>query len=318
MRLQRRQFLFLLGLLGFGAGIAGAFVKGRDHDQSPSSDTGSPSTQPGTPDSDPAIAAKTAPILRFVAIADSGAGDKNQYDVAAAMTRYYQQNPYPLVVLAGDNIYDHGEIEKVKAVFEEPYAPLLKQGVKFRACLGNHDIRTANGNPQVKYAGFNMKGRYYTFREKSVQFFALDTNHNADWQAQLAWLEQQLRQSDAPWKIVFGHHPIYSSGHYGTNSTFVKQLAPLFKKYGVQLYINGHEHNYERTRPIDGTTYLITGIGGAYLRPVTKSAWTAYSTSRYGFSALTVYADRIEISAIGTDHQVFDQGTIPIKVPVPV
>lgn len=99
----------------------------------------------------------------------------------------------------------------------------------------------------------------------------------------------ELKSSAAAWKIVFGHHPIYSSGHYGTNQALIDSLTPLFQKYGVQLYINGHEHNYERTQPIQGTTYLITGIGGAQLRPVGRSPWTAFSTSRYGFSAIEIY-----------------------------
>jgi acid phosphatase len=157
-----------------------------------------------------------------------------------------------------------------------------------------------------------MQGRYYTFREQSVQFFALDTNHNADWTAQLAWLEQELHRSDASWKIVFGHHPIYSSGHYGSDRALIETLTPLFKRYNVALYINGHEHSYERTRPIEGTTYLITGIGGAYLRPVAKSEWTEFSVMQYGFSAIEIYPDRLEIQGIGTDGTVFDRGVMQI------
>jgi len=316
MRLNRRDFLLLCGLGSFGLGVSFHFWRsGTAPASAPASklDSQYPEAAAQTTDTAAAPASGTdGLLLRFVAIADSGSGDRNQYDVANAMTRYHGEHPYSLAILAGDNIYNQGEIEKVKAVFEAPYAPLLKAGVKFRACLGNHDIRTANGDPQVRYTGFHMGGRYYTFREQAVQFFVLDTNVNADWKRQLPWLEQELSRSDAPWKIVVGHHPIYSSGVYGTDRRMVQLLTPLFKKYRVQLYINGHEHSYERTQPIDGTTYLITGIGGAYLRPVGRSDWTAYSTSRFGFSALEVYRDRMEIKAFGADYTVFDQGTVLI------
>ncbi|WP_009633960.1 metallophosphoesterase family protein [Synechocystis sp. PCC 7509] len=250
--------------------------------------------------------------FRFVSVADTGTGSKSQYAVAQAMTRYYQQKPYKLVVLAGDNIYNDGEIEKINAVFERPYQELLSQGVKFQACLGNHDIRTANGEPQLKYPGFNMRGRYYTFGQDSAQFFALDTNHNADWKAQLTWLDKELSQSIAPWKIVFGHHQIYSSGHYGLNQPFVKTLAPIFQKHGVQLYINGHEHHYERTRSINGTTYLTCGAG-AGTRPVGASEWTARANSELSFAAIELYSDRLEISGIDTKSIIFDKGVIPLK-----
>ena len=252
------------------------------------------------------------PILRFISVADTGTGAEGQYAVAEAMAQYHGENPFNIAVLAGDNIYNNGEFEKINAVFEKPYQPLLQQNVKFYACLGNHDIRTANGDPQVKYTGFNMQGRYYTFRRDPVQFFALDTNNNADWKNQLIWLEKELSQSTAPWKVVFGHHQIYSSGIYGLNQPFIKTLTPLFQKYGVQLYINGHEHSYERTRSINGTTYLICGAGGG-TRPVGRSEWTEFSASRLSFATFDVYEDRMFVSSIGTDKRVFDRGVIEVR-----
>ncbi|QMS88437.1 metallophosphoesterase [Nostoc edaphicum CCNP1411] len=304
MKLKRRQFLFLSSLSAISTGFF-SWMLVRQNNQSAD-----------ITDLTTAIAANPAKkdlLLRFVSVADTGTGAKGQYAVAGAMNAYHKQNPYDLVVLAGDNIYNNGEIEKINAVFERPYQALLKQGVKFQACLGNHDIRTANGDPQVKYAGFNMKGRrYYTFSRGSVQFFALDTNSNADWKNQLPWLEKELSLSKAPWKVVFGHHPIYSSGVYGTNAEFIKTFTPLFQKYGVQVYINGHEHHYERTRTINGTTYLITG-GGAGTRPVGRSEWTEHSAEKLSFAAYEVYPDRIEVSAIATDKRVFDKGIIQLK-----
>ena len=291
MSLKRRKFLILGGVSGLGLTVLAKTLIGRSSQLDNSLDAvASTAIVPST---------RKDLVLRFVAVADVGAGDRNQNAVSEAMTRYYQQNPYSLAVLAGDNIYTNGEMEKIGAVFEQPYATLLKQGVKFHACLGNHDIRSQNGELQLRYAGYHMDGRRYTYREKSAQFFVLDTNTNADWKGQLAWLNQELSRSTAPWKIVYGHHPIYSSGQYGTSQEMISMLAPLFKKHGVQLYINGHEHSYERTCAIDGTTYLITGIGGAHLRPVGRSSWTEHSVSRFGFSGVEVYDDRLEIQGIG-------------------
>ena len=305
MNFKRRQFLYLATLGGFGWAFLSKML-GRqsvENDRVESAIASNITQKPAT---------AKAPILRFISVADTGTGDGGQYAVAKAMARYHRQNPFDLAILAGDNIYNDGEIEKINAVFERPYQPLLQQGVKFHACLGNHDIRTANGDPQVSYANFNMKGRFYTFSREQVQFFVLDTNHNADWKTQLPWLEQELSRSDAKWKVVFGHHPIYSSGSYGTNQAFIKSLTPLFQKHGVQLYINGHDHNYERTRSINNTTYLVCGAG-AGLRPVGRSGWTEYSASVLSFAAYEVYPDRIEISGIDTDNRVFDSGVIKLQ-----
>jgi 3',5'-cyclic AMP phosphodiesterase CpdA len=303
MNFNRRKFLYILS--GFSA-IATAFTA-----YSVDGKTRNNSGNRVKPQSNTAVS-KDKLLLRFVSVADTGTGAKGQYAVAKAMTNYHSKNPYELVVLAGDNIYTNGEIEKINEVFERPYAELLKKGVKFQACLGNHDIRSNNGNDQLKYAAFNMKDRYYTYSRDHVQFFVLDTNGNADMKTQLTWLEKELTKSLAPWKIVYGHHPIYASGVYGSNPEFIKVFTPIFQKHNVQLYINGHEHHYERTKAINGTTYLICGAG-AGTRPVGKNEWTEYSTERLSFATYEVYADRIELKGIGTENKVFDKGIIPLK-----
>ncbi|MBW4510315.1 MAG: metallophosphoesterase [Scytonematopsis contorta HA4267-MV1] len=303
MSIKRRKFLFLGGLSTIGLGLlTNKFSSNNTQETAVKAANINIAATP----------IENKSLLRFVSVADTGTGDKGQYSVAKAMTNYHSKNPYDLVILAGDNIYNNGEMEKIEAVFERPYAPLLKQNVKFQAVLGNHDIRTANGEPQLKYPGFNMKGRYYTFRRDAVQFFGLDTNVNADWKSQLDWLEKELSSSDAPWKIVFGHHPVYASGVYGSNPDFIKKFTPLFQKYNVQLYINGHEHHYERTRSINGTTYLICGAGAGN-RAVGRNDWTEYSTSDLSFATYEVYKDKIELTGIDTKNRVFDKGIIPLK-----
>ena len=81
------------------------------------------------------------------------------------MAEYHVSNPFALVLLAGDNVYTVGDMRKIGEVFEKPYQSLLEKGVQFRACLGNHDVRTHNGEGQVSYAPFNMSGRYYSFKQ---------------------------------------------------------------------------------------------------------------------------------------------------------
>jgi hypothetical protein len=301
---NRRQFLGLAGLGAFGT-IGGGYWSQRRH-ESPLPTYPAVAQTPTAADDDL--------VLRFAATADGGAGDANQRQIGQAMADWQQKYPYDLVLMGGDNIYNSGEMSRVKVAFEEPYAALLKRGVKFRAALGNHDIRTERGDRQVEYPAFNMGGRYYTFSQAGCQFFALETNVDVDWKTQLAWLERELANSKVVVKIVYGHHPVYASGHYGTDPVMVERLTPLFKKYGVQLYINGHEHHYERTASIDGTTYLVTGNGGAHLRPVGKSPFTEFAISRHGFSLIEVNRKSIVIQGIDLKGEVFDRGEVALTV----
>lgn len=303
MAFKRRQFLTLAAFSGFGFGAIGLSLRGL-------------ALQKDSNRLNPTLATTLKNNLgqlqlRLIATADSGSGDKNQFAVGRAMASYHTQSPFQLAILAGDNIYNSGEISKIKEAFEQPYGELLKRGVKFRACLGNHDIRTENGVPQVKYADFNMDDRYYTYTQGPAQFFVLETNSNVDWKTQMIWLTQQLQQSKAAWKIVYGHHPIYSSGVYGTNAEMVKRFSEVFKQHRVNLYVNGHEHHYERSRNLEGTTYLVTGHGGASLRPVRKSESSEFAVSRFGFSTIELYENSMVIQGIGTDGKVFDRGILP-------
>jgi 3',5'-cyclic AMP phosphodiesterase CpdA len=270
------------------------------------------------------------PTMRFAAIADCGVGSADQYAVAEAMSAYYQQQPFKTVLMAGDNIYPYGEISLVNQVFEKPYAYLLRQGVKFYAALGNHDlINSHNGQDQINYPAFNMGDRYYSFRSSEtstlspfytnnyrnpnsplIEFFALDTNSNAPWQEQLQWLNRQLSISKAPWKIVFGHHPLYSSGIHGGNATLIAMLKPLFVKHQVSIYLCGHDHGYERFAPIDGTTYIVNGGGGAPLYPFGKSIETAFVSPQFSFMIFDIYPHKIVSKAIAIDGTVFDQALI--------
>lgn len=276
------------------------------------------SIQPITGRPSRAIASQVSePLFRFASIGDVGTGDDRQYAVARAMQQRWQAEPFATVLMAGDNIYDNGEIEKISEVFERPYESLLQTGVKFYAALGNHDVRTRRGDDQVRYEGYNMGGRYYTFRQESVQFFALDTNQDrtfsshreTPWMAQLGWLERELRRSPALWKVVYGHHPIYASGRHGSNRSLAGDLAPLFERYGVQLYINGHDHHYERTQPLEGTTYITSG-NGAKLRPVRGARWTAHAASKLGFTVFAVYPDKITVKAVDTGNAVYDEACL--------
>jgi purple acid phosphatase-like protein/calcineurin-like phosphoesterase family protein len=75
---------------------------------------------------------------------------------------------------------------------------------------------------------------------------------------QRAWLEQVLatgRQSaEIDWIVVCMHQVAMSSAHFnGADLGIRREWLPLFDAYGVDLVLAGHEHHYERTRPVRGT-----------------------------------------------------------------
>ena len=200
--------------------------------------------------------------VRFAVIGDSGTGTKDQYEVAREMEAYRNTVKYDFVIMLGDNIYGGHSADDFSRKFELPYKSLLDAGVKFYASLGNHD------DPSVEqlYKPFNMNGqRYYTFQRGDTQFYALDSNYMDT--KQLTWLEQNLRSSNARWKICYFHHPLYNDGKsHGPDLDLRNQLLPLLKLYGVNVVFSGHEHAYERIKPQDGIYYFIQGDSGKLVR----------------------------------------------------
>jgi acid phosphatase len=110
---------------------------------------------------------------------------------------------------------------------------------------------------------------------------------------QIAWLDRALSASRAPWKIVMGHHPVYSGGH-GDSPELVEHVAPLLEAHGVQLYINGHDHSLQHIRR-GRVDYVCTGSGAEASDRVEAVQGTRYFLSRPGFAAFRIDAQALEL-----------------------
>ena len=195
--------------------------------------------------------------LKFAAIGDNGTGSKAQYEVAAQMQAWHGTFPFDMVIMLGDNMYGSQRPQDFIDKFENPYKPLLDAGVKFYAALGNHDNQTNRF-----YKPWNMNGeRYYAYSRKNVKFFVLDSDYMDP--KQLQWIDNELKNARDDWKIVYFHHPLYSSGgRHGSEVDLRVTLEPLFVKYGVNVVYSGHDHIYERVKPQKGIYYFVAGSSG--------------------------------------------------------
>jgi predicted MPP superfamily phosphohydrolase len=251
--------------------------------------------------------------IRFAVIGDSGTGDREQYEIAKEMEAYRARVGFDFVIMLGDNIYGGHAPRDFAQKFEIPYKPLLDAGVKFYASLGNHD----DPNVERLYKPFNMGGqRYHTFKKGDAQFFALDSDYMDA--AQLKWLEDNLRGSDARWKICYFHHPLYSDGKmHGADLDLRNQLTPLLKAYGVNAVFSGHEHAYERIKPEDGIYYFILGSSGKLQRhDFHESAQMAKSFDRdRSFMLVEISGDNLYFQTITRSGETVDSGSLTREHP---
>ncbi|HEY0406588.1 MAG TPA: metallophosphoesterase [Pyrinomonadaceae bacterium] len=261
-----------------------------------------------------------AAAVRFVALGDTGTGGEGQFAIARQMVSYHDSKRYDTALLLGDNVYPDGDAAELPARFEQPYAELLRRGVRFHAVLGNHDVQRGR-EAQVNYKLFNMGGRpFYSFTagDNLVEFFALDSNRMEA--EQLRWLEAALANSKARWKLAFFHHPIYSSGRkHGSNKRLRTELEPLFVRYGVAAAFSGHDHIYERIKPQQGVQYFVSGAGGQLRRGnMDRSAdfFSAGNDEVNSFMYVEVTRDKLAFWSVDAQGRVLDSGAFGPPAPV--
>ena len=259
---------------------------------------------PSPPDAaEQAVRAATGkPVARFAVAGDVGTGGAAERRTAGAAEARAGTRGWDALVLLGDNIYDDGDPARAKEAVFDPFRQVLQPGVPLLAALGNHDSGSGNGPGQLDALG--QPGPWFARRLGPALIVVLDSNRPDD-ARQLAWLSRTLAEDDAAWTVAVMHHPMHSAGRHGSDEDVRRSFAPLFKKHGVQLALAGHDHDYERTRAIDGTTYVVSGAA-AKLRPAGSNTETLVSQSVYHFLDVSVFEDRLVVEAVDQQGRVFD------------
>ena len=244
--------------------------------------------------------------VRVLAFGDFGDGSERQAKMAAAMGRYHDKHRFDLAVTLGDNFYPAGMSgptdPRWERDFERLYGPMR---IQIFPSLGNHDwVLTDSPVAEIlrtaKSSTWRMPAGRYTFVAGPVQFFAIDTNLVT--RAQLEWLDRELGASRARWKVVYGHHPIFSSGLHGDHAGLRDALLPLLRGR-AQLYLAGHDHNLEHLQPDGGVHFAVVGGGGAAPRAMTAGPRSQFASSQTGFAVIEASRSALALQLVGEDLQ---------------
>lgn len=275
---------------------------------------------------------KKEAALHFIVMGDWGRnGEDHQKHVAEQMGKVAADMKTEFVIAAGDNFYPRGVISEwdplFRYSFEDIYTAFSLQW-DWYPVLGNHDY---GGNPdaQVAYSKISrrwqMPSRYYAKRfsingdtTQQVLIAFIDTNplipdfyknntygpnvKSQDSTKQKKWLAKLLsdKSPNIKWKIVVGHHPMYTGGgrteNYDTKA-IRNSLKPLLDKYDVDIYLAGHEHSLQHMKPAGKTHHFISGAASektpARLLDISK-----LSASEYGFMVFSITSNQVFLQAI--------------------
>jgi 3',5'-cyclic AMP phosphodiesterase CpdA len=249
-----------------------------------------------------AVAPPQQPV-RVLAFGDYGDGSEAQRLVAAAMLRYHRERPFDFAVTLGDNFYPSGMESPADPRWQTWWSALYDPlKIPFYATLGNHDWNQPNSPAaEVLFSrespSWRMPATYYTFTAGPVQFFALDTDIISE--AQRLWLTAELDRSGAAWKVVYGHHPIYSEGQHEDNNVKIEQLLPVLKDR-ADVYLAGHDHDMQHLAPEGRLHFFIAGSGGK-LRTIEPGARSLFARSANGFAVIEADARTLTVTFVETD-----------------
>lgn len=276
--------------------------------------------------------------LQFIAMGDWGrVGEDHQRQVAVQMGKTASALKTQFVIATGDNFYPSGVISDRDPLwqysFEDIYTAFSLQW-DWYPVLGNHDYKS-DPDAQVAYSKISrrwkMPARYYSRliaipgdTASKILFIFIDTNplipefyanseygpnvKTQDSTRQKKWIAKELSRTDPSikWKIVVGHHPMYSGGGrtegYDTKA-IRRSLKPLFDKYGADVYLTGHEHSLQHLVAGTKTQHFISGAASEKT-PVHLTPESKMVASEYGFMVFSVTAKQLLVQTIDADGKI--------------
>lgn len=253
--------------------------------------------------------------FRFAAFGDTRTNHAVHRDVVLAMAR----ERIDFVVHTGDMVAYGGKQESWDRFFQIE-RPLLDD-VPIVPAIGNHDLGARNYYRRYFLQDLWTRGRrYFVLDWGNFRLLCLDIGvEGRSGSRQFEFADRALREGAAAGKLmaIALHYPPYSSGSHGSHDVVRKIIKPLARRHGVELVIAGHDHNYERTVSIDGTTYVVSGSAGAPIRPVNPRWFTAEARTEPHFVLIDVQPMRMILRAVNLSGNVFDSHVIEANPPAP-
>ncbi|MGB5091589.1 MAG: metallophosphoesterase [Nitrososphaeraceae archaeon] len=208
-------------------------------------------------------------------------------------------------------------------------------GNAFKITLGNHDTQ---GQLLKAYMDkFKLEKQYYSFNYRNAHFIALSTELDEGGEIeQLKFLISDLLITKASknidWTVVFFHRPFYSAD--ASDITNMRRTYhPVFDKFGVDLVLQGHSHNYQRSYPLyhndarhsepiisdkeqfqyedpDGTIFLIVGTGGESVKSLNKKPYLVSTYEGYGCINVEIKGKSMNVEYYSDTNNTIDKFSI--------
>ncbi|MGB9596188.1 MAG: purple acid phosphatase family protein, partial [Candidatus Poribacteria bacterium] len=251
---------------------------------------------------------KTSPpdmtkTFRLAVYGDSRSNITNHSKVAKLIL---DSNP-DLIINTGDLVTNGDVYEQWKNEFFMPLRDVIDH-IPIYTCIGNHERNSPN---YYNYLSLPNNESYYSFDYANAHFICLNTISELydESSPQYKWLIDDLEKNkDGKWIIVFFHSPLFRAHRTRGIEPQRYVWQPIFDKYGVDIVLNGHDHNYTRIYPVGylsdkpkkGVQHIITGGGGAPLYDIAEGRSYVQASNKVHHS-ITMDFDGDNMTAVVKD-----------------
>ncbi|TWT45946.1 Alkaline phosphatase precursor [Phycisphaerae bacterium RAS1] len=297
-----------------------------------------------------------ATAFGFIVFGDSGRGSSEQYRLAQRMEELAGSDARVKFLLhTGDLVYGAGQRSDYRDRFFAPYRRLIDR-LCFWPSLGNHDV--SEPNPAQAYrevfelpengpAGLTPEENYW-FDFGSARIVVADTNlAEAELAARVApWMASAFAAAPHAirWRFAVFHHPPYTVGPHVKDESrpgIERVMVPAIQAAGVDIVFCGHDHLYQRTRPLwngvptgqeavssapapaagergaegRGVVYIVSGAGGAKLYEAAPAAsrpayFEKVIDNIHSFTHVAIDGATLHLRQISVNGEILDDVTM--------
>jgi 3',5'-cyclic AMP phosphodiesterase CpdA len=259
--------------------------------------------------------------FRFIVYGDTRTYHLVHWRVIQAMSRHDAD----FVIHTGD-LVENGGVEEEWLTFFSIIRPMAA-GAPFFPAFGNHDI-SSNGlfrrfflfeqDESVSGPDAQPDQRYYVRDWGRLRIVVIDPE--VEYRAgspQYQYLERALAEAvkREMFIVMATHKPPYSSGSHGSYAPMREVIDDLGLRFGVELVVSGHDHNYERVKDRDGMTLVVTGGGGAPIHPVDPQDFSAAVRTEPHYVVVDVDETGLAMRAVNIAGETFDSHLITPNPP---
>ena len=271
-------------------------------------------------------------VTRFLYLGDVQFQESmEEYEEWGQMVRRaYREHPeLDFAVIGGDLVNSPGELSQWETFLEacDVFAKLPVVTV-----AGNHEGVHSNYTYQKLFAlpddaEEDQSGEeFYSLDFGNVRMLMMDSSFLTEERRQSmgkdawakeeqrveAWIRSRTGSCEKPWLAAVIHHPVYGMHDGDTVSPQIRELwKPLLEEGGVRIVFSGHQHLYQRTRPIHGVVYLMGNSGQRESRFFHGNNLPEYTQQIYdrgaNYQIVEVGARRLKMTSYNQKGLVIDE-----------